>query len=111
MTHIETACYALIASAFVLGGILVFSLGAQSGNQAYGDLVIARDNFSLMTTRTSNEEEALFVLDNTSGRLYVYTLDVGRKRLELAGGEDLTRVFQGAQNSDGGSGGARRGGR
>ncbi len=105
MTRVETACYCLIASAFVLAGILLFSLGSQSQNNAYGELLIARDNFSLMTTITGNGDEALFVLDNASGRLYVYSLDVARKRLDLAGvPQDLRRVFAQVPGSAGGTG-------
>ena len=106
MKRIETACYALIASAFLLAGLLVFNLGREE-NAAYGSLIIARDNFSLMTSRTSSGEEALFVLDNASGRLFVYTLDIGRKRLELAGGEDLRQIFAQAGAPSGGE--SRRG--
>jgi len=101
MNRIETACYALIGSAFVLAGMLVYSLGAYQ-NQAHAELLIARDNFYVMTARTSGSEESLFVLDNGSGRLYVYVADVARNRIELAGGEDLRRLF-----SQGGGAGGR----
>lgn len=101
MTRIETACYALIGSAFVLAGMLVYSLGAHQ-NEAQAELLIARDNFYIMTTQTGNSEEGLFVLDNGSGRLYVYLADIAGNRLELVGGEDLRRIF--SQGSGGGSG-------
>lgn len=76
--HTRLACYALIASAFVLAGLLAVSLGRMEPT-ADAELVIARDNFTLMTAQTRSGVESLFVLDNQSGRLYIYDLDRNRE--------------------------------
>lgn len=111
MNGIQTACYCLTASAFLLAGMLVFSLSGQVENRAEAGMVISRDDFSLMTARTRANEEALWVLDNRSGRILIYRLSLrgaNSGRLELAGGIDLNapNLFGG-----GAAGAAPRGGR
>lgn len=102
MNRIQTASFCLLASAFVLAGILVLRLGAVSQeNTAQADQVIAQpDSFSLMTARTRGDDESLFVLDSRTGRLIVYHPNVGRERLEVVRAFDLSDIF-------GGDGGGR----
>ncbi|MEM6333789.1 MAG: hypothetical protein AAF823_10675 [Planctomycetota bacterium] len=89
-------CYALIASATVLSGLLIFGLDQRWGrhHEAQAALVIARDNFTILTTPTRSSEEALLVLDNASGRLLVYRLDVTRKSLTPVAGYEVPRIFE-----------------
>lgn len=109
MNRIQTACICLLASAFLLTGILVARLDSVTGqNAATADQVIAQpQSFSLMTARTRGEDESLFVLDSTSGKLVIYSPNVGQQRLEVVRAFDLTELFGG--QPDGGRGG--RGGR
>ena len=93
MTRIQTACYALLASAFVLSGMLLVQLPSMS-NTAEASLVISRNNFTLLTAKTRSNEESLFVINNATDRLLIYTLDLARKRIELAGTADLAELFQ-----------------
>lgn len=113
MTRIQMACWALVASAFVLGAILVAELGSVS-NQAKANMVIDRDNFSLMTARTANGVDSLFVLDNTHGELLIYNMNVPNNRLDLVGSVNLNQAFGaggiGAQQGGGGQGGGGQGG-
>ncbi|MBB6429083.1 hypothetical protein [Algisphaera agarilytica] len=96
MNRIQTACYCLIASALVLSGLLVVQLSERvEPNSAEAALVIARENFTLMTAEVRSGEEALFVLDNTSGTLLVYRLEISRKSLQPAGGVRLDQIFSG----------------
>ena len=104
MNRIHTACWCLIASAIVLSGLLVTRLTDSVTNDAEASLVIARDNFSLLTAKTRSGEESLFILDNRAGALLVYNLNVGRKQLELVNGLDLNAMF----NESGGGGGGDR---
>lgn len=100
MNRIQLACLSLIASAFLMAGLLVVQLGSNGqsiglNSPAYGSgQVIARDNFTLLTARTRENEDSLFVLESTVGRLLVYRLDATRNRLEVAGGANLADVFQ-----------------
>ncbi|MEE9404725.1 MAG: hypothetical protein V3V20_07520 [Algisphaera sp.] len=95
MNRIHTTCCALTASALVLAGMLLISLGRQTqANEAHASQVIARDNFTLMTAQTRSNEESLFVLDSTSGVLLVYRLDVSRESMEPVGGMRLSDIFE-----------------
>lgn len=101
MTRIEVACYSLIASAFVLAAVLMMTLEPRLNSVAQADMVIARDNFTLMTAQTRSGEESLFVLDNSNDRLLVYNLNAGRKTLELVTNMALNDIFS---NAGGGRG-------
>lgn len=89
----KLACYGLIASAFVLAGLALANLDGRFESEAQADMVIARDNFTLMTAPTRPGEEALFVLDNSSGRLLVYQLNVPRKQIDRVAGVDIGEIF------------------
>ena len=110
MTRLQTACYCLIATAFVLAGILVVTLSSRMNNQAQAAMVIARDNFTVMTANTRAEEEALFVLDNANARLLIYRLDLPRKQLTPVGAFSLADLFSRGGGTSGGDrdGGGRR---
>ena len=83
MNNTKLACVALLASAFVLTGFLLVQIDRNTtANEARADQVISQPQFSLMTARTSNANESLFVLDNTRGVMLVYKPNFGRKDLE-----------------------------
>ena len=108
MTRIETACYALIASAFILAGLLLVQVSGRP-NTADASLVISRDNFTLLTAKTRSNEESLFIINNATNRLLIYRLDLARKRIELSGGADLADLFsRGAGGGDRDAGGRGR---
>lgn len=92
MNRIQTACYGLIASAFILAGLLIVQLSSMP-NTAEAAMVITRDNFTLLTAKTRSSEEALFIINNITSRLLIYSLNIGQKRMELAGGADLNELF------------------
>ncbi|MEM8783382.1 MAG: hypothetical protein AAGE65_11080 [Planctomycetota bacterium] len=108
MNRIHTACWCLIASAVVLSGMLITRLSDSVVNEAEATLVIARDNFSLLTAQTRPGEEALFILDNRIGALLIYNLNVGRERLEFTSILDLNRLFDEAGGGGDGDGRSRR---
>ena len=107
MTRIETACFGLIASAFILAGMLVVQVSSMPNNAEAG-MVITREHFTLLTAKSRNNEESLFVINNITRRLLIYRLEIGRGRIELAGGADLTEFFN--RGSSGGGDNNRRGG-
>lgn len=99
MNRIQTACFCLIASAFVLSAILIIQIDQKSApNAAHADgQVIAQPAFTMMTARTrggqDDGEESLFILDNNAGVLVVYTPNIGRKQLEPIQGIRMTDIF------------------
>lgn len=57
-------------------------------------MVITRDGFTLMTAKVRDNEETLFILDNASGTLLLYRLNVAKIELEPAGGQRLDENFR-----------------
>ncbi len=101
MNRIQTACYCLIASAVVLSGLLVVQLSHRvEPNEVEAALVIARENFTLLTAEVRSGEEALFILDNTTGTMLVYRLEISRGSLQPAGGIRLSEIFDAGTNDD-----------
>lgn len=107
MKPIELACYCLLASAFMLGGLMVVHLAGRMEQQAQAEMVIKADAFTAMTARTKSDEESLIVLNNINSRLLVYRLDVSRKELRLVANEDIARAFGLGRDKDNDRGGRR----
>lgn len=101
------ACYALIASAFVLCGLIVTQLGGRVVQPAHAGEAILRDNLTVVTAQARDGEDALFVLDSITSQLMIYRMEVGKKRLELAASTDLAMVFERVQTTGGDDGGRR----
>lgn len=101
MNRIQLACLALTASAFVLAGLLLASLPNQHANAA---LVVSRDNITAMTARTQIDQDSVFIIENNSQRLLIYSLDLGRRRIELADAIDLNALFNTGGGPAGGAG-------
>ena len=101
MNRIQTACFCLLASAFVLSAVLIVQIDQKSApNAAHADQVIAQPAFTMMTARTrgGNDgpgEESLFILDNNAGVLVVYAPDVSNKQLKPVTGIKMKDVFGG----------------
>lgn len=101
MNRTQTACFALLASAFVLAGILIVRVDQKSAdNTAQADgQVISQPSFSMMTARTrgggdGNGDESLFILDNNRGVLLVYTANVARKQIEPIRAVKMAELFR-----------------
>lgn len=99
MNRIQTACFCLLASAFVLSAILIVRVDQQStpNTADASGQVIAQPAFTMMTARTrgsqSDGEESLFILDNNAGVLVVYAPNVGRKQIEPIQGIRMSNIF------------------
>lgn len=99
MNHIQTACFCLLASAFVLAAVLVVRVDQQAApNAAHADQVIAQPAFTMMTARTRGGdngpgEESLFILDNNAGVLVVYAPNVGKSQIEPIQGIRMADIF------------------
>ena len=101
MSRIQVACYCLIASAFLLGGMLVTQLGSRAESTADAQMVLAQQNFTLMTAEARENDEALYVLDNTTGQLLVYRMNLGQQRLELGATISMNNLFGGGGRGGG----------
>jgi hypothetical protein len=103
MNRTQLACYAMLASSFVLGGLLISRL--PSAPAAHAEEVVSKDTITAMTAATKAGEEALFVLDNNSQMLLIYRLDLGKKR--LMGPVRMNVGVAGQAGATGGGGGNR----
>jgi hypothetical protein len=92
MSRIQVACYSLIASAFLLAGLLITQV---EPNSARGAMVVSEQSFAMMTAQTRPGEEGLFVLDNNTGRLLIYRFDVPNDRIRLQRNINLNRLLAG----------------
>ncbi len=95
MNRTELACYGLLVSAFLLAGMLVVQVQSRGplAPTAEAAMSITRGDLSVMTARTKDNEEALFVMDNISQELHILTLDMSKKRLERQDTRRLDRLF------------------
>ena len=111
MSRIQFACYGLIGSAFVLAALLVVQMeGKRVLPEASADQVVARGALTIMTARTSAQDESLFVLDNVSQSLLIYQTKLAgnRGRIEFVDNISLKQLFAGAAAAGGGGGGGAR---
>jgi len=94
MTRIQLACIVLLASAFVLTGVLISSVqNKQLLNTADANMVVTRGPITALTARTRDGEECLFVLENTTQVLLIYRTDVAKNRVELVRALSLAEAF------------------
>lgn len=92
MNRTQLACYVLLASAFVLAGLLLSQLSSsRAASTAYADQVVNQGSFTFMTARTKDNEESLFVIDNAAARLLIVKTDFNRKRIRVTQSLDLAR--------------------
>jgi hypothetical protein len=72
--------------------------------RSVGQAVIANDDMQAVTARSLQGGDALYLLDNSSGKLAVFTVDA-RKGLQL---QTVQNIEEGFQASGGGGGGGGR---
>ncbi len=94
MDRLNTACYSLIASAFVLAGLLVATAIDRVTPAAQAGMVVNKETLTMLTAKTRPDEEAMFVLDGLNQVLLIYRLDVAKKQLELSAAAYLPDLFQ-----------------
>lgn len=103
MTRTQAACFALIASACVLAGLLLARLGSPLDTPAQAELLLSRGDFTMMTASTDEDDEGLFILDGRRGRLMVYIANPARDRIELRMNLPMSQFF-GRDTARGGTG-------
>lgn len=97
MSRIQVACYSLLASAFLLAGLLFVQVSDRLETPAEGAMVVTQQHFTLLTAKTRDTEEALFVMDDNSGLLLVYKTEVPRGRLSHVATVPIGQLFRGEE--------------
>ncbi|QQE12948.1 hypothetical protein JD969_05670 [Planctomycetota bacterium] len=102
MNRIQLACCALIASAFVLSGLLVLQLDKkfEFENKANADMVNHQGNVTYLTARIRDNEDALFVLDGSQEKLAIFRTDTNRDTIELVQTQDVASLFDKTEGND-----------
>lgn len=90
----EFACYLMIASAFVLGAILLEKADQRFALEphANAEMVISKGLFTVMSTRGKSNEEYVYLLDTRSSMLICYQFSASKKRLDVVGQLDIGRA-------------------
>ncbi len=109
MNRTQSACCVLLASAFVLGGLLIVRAQDRWLSPVYADMVVNKGPVSAVTARTGTDEEALFVLDDFNETILIYRADIGHGELELAGTIDIPSLMAHRGGGRGPDGGRSRG--
>jgi hypothetical protein len=75
--------------------ILVMANYFASPQSARADLTIKDRDFGMVTARTQASGDALYILDNRSGRVAVFSYDPSTRTLQPRGFGDMGALFQG----------------
>ena len=96
----------LLASALVLGILLVFQAGKVPATPAFADdAVVGSEGFTMLTAssgfgKDTRPYELLYVLDNYSEMMFVYEVPQSSSRsVSLLGGMDLPYLFRTARSA------------
>ncbi len=108
MKRIELACSCLIATAVILGALVLLRGADHVQNQARANMIVAKDQVTIMSARVDNDKEMVYVLDNRNAQLLGYLVDVNRNRVELMATMNVEEMIQQGLNSGTGRGGGRR---
>lgn len=106
MTRNELACYMLIASAFVLGGLLATQVADRFENRADAGVVVSQGNYTILSSRISDRQEMVTFLDNNTGTMVGYLVDIDAKAVRAVARLDIGDLFARAATPR--SGGAGR---
>ena len=93
MNRTKLACFSLIASAAVLAGLLVAQLDSklELTSTANAQFSTSTPSKTFLTARISEKQFGLFVLDQDSGQVMVYTTDKNRDTIKLEGRFDIAK--------------------
>jgi hypothetical protein len=66
---------------------------------AQGGQTIRDRDFAMVTAESQNGGDVLYILDNVSGRIAIFSYDTSRKEMVPRAGGDLTAVFNPPMNN------------
>ncbi len=96
--QVPTGATVLWASALIIVGMIIANAARiLPGNTAYADVSEVAD-LTVLTSRASDDNDILAVLDRRGERLYVYAIEQGRS-VELYQVQDLSQLFTQARGS------------
>lgn len=112
MTRIHLACYALIASAFVLAALVFSAAGRQFDrgpasildSEALGGMVVSKNLTTVLTAEgVGGSDDFVYILDNKNERLLCYApSQQGKDTLDLFAGIDVGAEMEKVMKAFGG---------
>lgn len=105
MNRITIACYAMIASACVLAGLLTVQIARHAESSAQAEMVVPKGDLTILSTQGVNQDEYVYIFDARSEKLIMY-VQTARGDIEPKGGLDVGDTF--AQYYGQGNTGGRR---
>ena len=111
MKRDELAKYALIASAFLLAGLLTVQAARFADTTAQAEMVVYNRDITLLTATYRGGSDVLYVLHNSNGLLLAYAYDSSRRILKMLDGGrlELGTAFERAAAAAAGGGANRPG--
>jgi len=94
MNRIQTACYCLIASAVVLGALVMVQGSKFVNNTAQAEMVVNKDFTTVLSAQFRTDSEIIYVLDSKQAVLQAYIMDNNRNQIERLGAMDVAAMFE-----------------
>ena len=97
MNRVQTACYCLLASAFIIGALVLVQSNRLIDTRAHAEMLVNKGFVTMVSTQSFQQDaELVYVLESKSEVLMVYTLDPNRRIIELlpGGALHLGRAFE-----------------
>lgn len=103
MNRITIACYAMIASAFMLAGLLTVQIASHAEQTANAEMVIAKGDLTILSTQGVNQDEYVYIFDHRSQKLIMYS-QTARGDIEPLGfldiGQEFTQRYAAAESGN-----------
>jgi hypothetical protein len=96
MKRTEVAFYSLLASALIIGALVMVKASQFTHSNAYAEMNVSKGSVSVLSTsiNSSAPEEMLFVLDSQNGTLLGYLVQPSRTRIELMATLDVASLIE-----------------
>ncbi len=99
MTRTQMASYCLLASAFILGAMLVVKASQFVNNPVMANTSATKGTIAQVTAEATSKRNVLVVLNSTNNRLLAYETDNNRREIKLIASLDISRVVDAAINA------------
>lgn len=102
-TH-QTAFWLLTASAIILAAVLIPRVMDRMTSPAHAQMVVTKDNMTVLTARATVDSEVVCVLNSTDEVLIGYITDLSGKTIRPVATLDVGAEFQARMRAGGGRG-------
>lgn len=92
----STSKYVLLASAFVLAGLLIMqAANVATSNEAHAaDMAVTKDFVTMLSTQVTTDSDIVYILDSRNERLAGYQVDPNNKVIRAVAAFDIGRFIK-----------------